>query len=362
MPIVKLTDFEDAAREKLPKEIYDFIAGGAEDEVSLARNRSAWSEIQLLPRMLRDVSRVDTSTEVLGQAVSAPVLLAPVAFHRLTDPEGEKATARAAAVSGTIMVLSTMSTVRLEDVAAASADGPRWFQLYVHPERDITRRLVERAEAAGFTALCLTVDAPYLGRRERDLYNRRQFPPGIVPANFEGLVDLAEAPPGDSALAATASLLSPSITWEDVDWLRSITSLAVLVKGVLAAEDAKIAVERGVAGIIVSNHGGRQLDGVPAPIEVLPDVVEAVGGRVSVLVDGGVRRGTDVVKALALGASAVLIGRPYIWGLAAEGEAGVRRVCEMLRAEFELAMALCGCRSVGEIKRDQVRIKPDRAL
>src|SRR3990172_6450653 len=185
MPIVKLTDFEDAAREKLPKEIYDFIAGGAEDEVSLARNRSAWGEIRLLPRVLRDVSKVDTSAEVLGQRVGAPVLLAPVAFHRLADPEGEKATARAAAASGTIMVLSTMSTVPLEDVAGASAEGPRWFQLYVHPARDITRRLVERAEAAGYTALCLTVDAPYLGRRERDLYNGRQFPPGIGPANFQ---------------------------------------------------------------------------------------------------------------------------------------------------------------------------------
>jgi len=356
MPIVNLFDYEETARQKLPKELYDFIAGGAGDELSLARNRSAWDRLQLLPRVLVDVSNVDTATEVLGQAISSPVLLAPVAYQRVCDPEGEKATARAAAAAGTIMVLSTMSTTRLEDVAAASANGPRWFQLYVYPDREITKRLVQRAEAAGFQALCLTVDVPYLGRRERDLRNRLQFPPGTLPANFLDMIEVTEYEARDSALAAqAASLISPSITWDDVDWLRSMTSLPVVIKGVLAAADARIALDHGVAAIVVSNHGARQLDGVPAPIEVLPEVVDAVAGRLPVLVDGGVRRGTDVVKALALGASAVLIGRPYIWGLTAEGEAGVRRVYEMLRAEFELAMALCGCRRVVEISRGHVR-------
>ena len=364
MPIVNLLDYEEIARRKLPKEIYDFIAGAADDEVSLARNRSAWGEIQLLPRVLIDVSNVDTSTTVLGQRVSAPVLLAPVAHQRAAHPEGEAATARAAAGSETIMILSTMATTTIEDVAAA-ATGPKWFQLYLYPEREITKRLVERAEKSGYTALCLTVDVPYLGHRERDLHNRLEFPPGILPVNFLGEVDVAayQAQGQGSALAAqAASLISRVITWEHVDWLRSITSLPLLIKGVLAAEDAKIALGHGVAGIVVSNHGARQLDGVPAPIEVLPEIVEAVAGRAPVLVDGGVRRGTDVVKALALGATAVLIGRPYIWGLAAEGEAGVRRVLEMLRTEFELAMALCGCRSVGEIKRSHVRLKPNRGL
>ena len=359
MPIVNLFDYEEVARQKLPKEVYDFIAGGAEDEVSLGRNRNAWSEIQLLPRVLVDVSNVDTSTTVLGQKVSAPILLAPVAFHRAAHPEGEAATARAAAAADTIMILSTMATTTIEDVAAASAGGPKWFQLYLYPEREITKRLVERAEKSGYTALCLTVDVPYLGRRERDLHNRLEFPPGILPVNFVGEVDVAEyqAQGQGSALAAqVASLISRVITWDHVDWLRSITSLPVLIKGVLAAEDAKIALDHGVAGIVVSNHGARQLDGVPAPIDVLAEVVEAVGGRVPLLVDGGVRRGTDVVKAVALGATAGLIGRPYIWGLAAEGEAGVRGVLAMLRAEFELAMALCGCRSVGEIRRDHVRL------
>jgi isopentenyl diphosphate isomerase/L-lactate dehydrogenase-like FMN-dependent dehydrogenase len=349
MPILNLFDFEEAARGKLPQEIYDFIAGGAGDEVSLARNRSAWNEIRLLPRVLVDVSNPDTSTAVLGREIAFPILLAPVAFHRAAHPDGEAATARAAAAAGTLMILSTMATTTIEDVAAA-ADGTKWFQLYVYPEREITKRMVQRAEAAGYEAICLTVDVPYLGRRERDFRNQLQFPPGVLPVNFLEQLDVKEYKAADSALAAqAASLLSPSVTWDDVDWLRSITSLPVLVKGVLAAADAKLAIERGVAGIVVSNHGARQLDGVPAPIEVLPEVVEVVAGRVPVLVDGGVRRGTDVLKALALGASAVLIGRPYVWGLAVDGEAGVRSVLEMLRSEFELAMALCGCRRVADI-------------
>jgi isopentenyl diphosphate isomerase/L-lactate dehydrogenase-like FMN-dependent dehydrogenase len=355
MTPINVRDYEVMAREKLEEPIYDFIAGGAEDEISLAGNLSAWSRIQLLPRVLAGVTNVDTATEVLGQPVTSPILLAPVAYLRAADPEGEKAAARASAAAGTIMVLSTMSTVPMEEVAAA-AEGRRWFQLYVYPERDITKRLVQRAEAAGYSALCLTVDVPYLGRRERDFYNQLQFPSGIVPANFLDMIEVSEFHATDSALAAqAASLISPAITWDDVDWLRSITSMPVLLKGVLAAADAEVALDHGVAGIIVSNHGGRQLDGVPAPVEVLPEIVEAVAGRVPVLVDGGVRRGTDVLKALALGAAAVLIGRPYVWGLAAEGEAGVRNVIRMLQEEFRLAMALSGCRSVGEINRALIR-------
>ncbi|HSP56033.1 MAG TPA: alpha-hydroxy acid oxidase [Dehalococcoidia bacterium] len=352
---VNVRDYESIARDKLDRQIYDFIAGGAEDEYSLVDNVSAWSRLRLLPRVLRDVTNVDTATEVLGQAVAAPILLAPVAYLRAADPEGERAVARAAADPATIMVLSTMSTVPIEEVAATTA-GPRWFQLYVYPEREITKRLVQRAEAAGYNALCLTVDVPYLGRRERDLYNHLQFPAGVLPANFVDMVEVGEFHASDSALAAqAASMISPAITWDDVDWLRSVTSMPVVLKGILAAADARIALEHGVAGIIVSNHGGRQLDGVPAPVEVLPDVLEAVSGRVPVLVDGGIRRGTDVLKALALGAQAVLIGRPYVWGLAVEGEAGVRRVIRMLQEELRLAMALCGCRSVGEISRELLR-------
>ena len=353
---VNVRDYESLAREKLEPQLYDFMAGGADDEISLADNTGAWSRIRLLPRVLVDVQDIDTSTRVLGEPLSLPLLLAPVPYHRLADPDGERATARAAAEAGILMVLSAMSTVAIEAVAEAAA-GPRWFQMYIYPQREFTQRLVKRAETAGFTAICLTVDTPYLGRRERDIQNLLQFPPTIFPVNFLDAVAVRESTPGESAVAAQeASALSPSVTWEDVAWLRSITSLPVVLKGILAAEDAKIAAEHGVAGIIVSNHGGRQLDGVPAPIDVLPEIVEAVAGRVPILVDGGVRRGTDVLKALALGAEAVLIGRPYIWGLAAEGEAGVGKVIRMLHEEFRLAMALCGCRSVRDIRPALVRI------
>ena len=359
MKPVNLLEYEDAARELLPQPIFDFIAGAAEDEVTLRRNREVFQRIQLRPRVLADVSHVDASTEILGRAVSLPVLLAPVALHRAAHPDGELATARAAADAGAIMVLSTMASSTIEDVSEAAA-GPKWFQLYVNPDRGLTERLVRRAEASGYSALCLTVDAPYLGRRERDFHNRLEFPPDVRYANLEREGDLSALPPmGDqgSALAAAAvRLINPAMTWRDIDWLRSLTSLPLLIKGILTAEDARFAADHGVAGIVVSNHGGRQLDTVPATIEVLPEIVEAVQGRTGVFLDGGIRRGTDVLKALALGATAVLIGRPYIWGLAVDGEAGVRRVLELLKAEFELAMALTGCAVVSDIDRNLVRL------
>jgi len=299
------------------------------------------------------VSRVDLTTTVLGQRLELPVLLAPVALQRLAHPDGELASARAAAAAGTAFALSTMASATIEE-AAAAATGHKWFQLYVHPDRDVTKRLVQRAEAAGYAAICVTADVPFLGRRERDLRNELEFPPDVTHVNYLGEV---EAPPmsmepGQSVLAASAGLLiDPALTWSEIDWLRSVTSLPLLVKGIMTAEDARLAVEHGVAAIVVSNHGGRQLDGAPATIEVLPEVVEAVQGRCEVLLDGGIRRGTDILKALALGASAVLIGRAYIWGLAAAGEEGVTRVLALLRNELELAMALCGRRSVQEIDR-----------
>jgi (S)-2-hydroxy-acid oxidase len=351
MPIVKITDFEAIAREKLPGPIYDFIAGGAEDEGSLARNREAWTRILLRPRVLVDVSNVDTTTEVLGERLSFPLMLAPVAYQKLCDPEGELATARAAAACGTGMVLSSMATCTVEDVSTA-ADCPKWFQVYLNPDREITRGIAERVRASGFKALCLTVDTPYLGRRERDLYNKLEFPAEIVPANFRHIPYQAR---GSALAGQAATLMDPSMSWKELEWLREISEMPVLVKGVLTPEDAVLAVEHGCAGIVVSNHGGRQLDGVPAPIEVLAEIAEAVGGRIPLLVDGGVRRGTDILKALALGASAVLIGRPYIWGLAAQGEAGVRQVLSMLQEEFRLAMALCGATSVAGITAALVR-------
>ena len=351
MEPVNLLEYEPLARQKLSESAYGFIAGAAEDEVTLRENRAAFQRLRLRPRVLVDVSKIDPSTTVLGQRIEFPVLLAPVAVQRLAHPDGELASARAAAAAGTIMALSTSASCSIEEVARA-AEGPRWFQLYFNRDREVTRRLVERAEAHGYSALCLTVDLPWLGRREADIRNRLQFPPEVTMANFTGDEARGLLPVVTGAtLDASAGPSDPSLTWKDVDWLRSLTKMRLVIKGILTAGDAALALEHGAEAIVVSNHGGRQLDGVPSGIEALTEVVEAVAGRAEVLVDGGVRRGTDVLKALALGARAVLIGRPYIWGLAVAGEEGVKRVLSILRFELELAMALAGCPAVADIGR-----------
>jgi isopentenyl diphosphate isomerase/L-lactate dehydrogenase-like FMN-dependent dehydrogenase len=278
MAYLNLHDLEPLAREKLPPPIFDFIAGGAEDETTLRANRAAFEAIEFRPRVLVDVANIDTSTTVIGRTLPFPVMLAPVAFHRLADPEGEAATAKAAAQAGTVMILSTMSSLPLEDVAAA-APGPKWFQLYCYGDRSVTERLVGRAEEAGFEALCLTVDVPRLGRRERDFRHPLAFPDDIMPVNFLQEFDLASMPDdrrGMALSAFVASLMDQTLTWESVDWLRSITRMPVLVKGVLTPEDALLAVEHGVAGIVVSNHGGRQLDGSPPGIRVLAEIADVV--------------------------------------------------------------------------------------
>ena len=360
MEPVNVFDFEALAREKLSREAYDYYAGGAHDEVSLRGNRAAYDRLSLAYRVLVDVSRRDLTTSVLGQPVAMPVLVAPTAFHRLADPEGEVATVRAAGAAGTVMILSTLSTSTIESVVDA-ASGPVWFQLYVYRDRKATEGLVRRAEAAGCRALVLTVDAPLLGRRERDVRNRFTLPPGLTVANLlpEGYGDIPPAL-ADSGLAAyVSSFLDPALTWRDVAWLRSITELPVLVKGIVRPDDAVRAAEAGVAGIVVSNHGARQLDTSPATIDVLPEVADALTAhghqRVEVLMDGGVRRGTDILKALALGARTVLVGRPVLWGLAAGGEAGAARVLRLLRDELDLAMALAGAPTVADVTRDLVR-------
>lgn len=358
MTPVNVLDFEALAREALSREAYDYYAGGAQDEVTLRENRAAYDRLSLAYRVLVDVSRRDLTATVLGQPVAMPILVAPTAFHRLATPDGELATARAAGAAGTVMILSTLSTTPIEAVVSA-ASGPVWFQLYVYRDRRATEGLVRRAEAAGCRALVLTVDAPVLGRRERDVRNRFSLPPGLTVANLlpEGY---GEVPPAfaDSGLAAyVASFLDPSLTWRDVAWLRSITDLPILVKGIVRPDDALRAAEAGAAGVVVSNHGGRQLDTAPATIEVLPDVVDALAARghaIEVLMDGGVRRGTDVLKALALGAKAVLVGRPVLWGLAAGGEAGAARVLRILRDELDLAMALAGAPTIADVTRDLV--------
>ena len=360
--LVNLSDFEPLARERLTDMAYAYYASGANDEITLHENRAAYDRIALHYHVLRNVSQRDLATTVLGQPVSMPILIAPMAFQGMAHPNGEVATTRAAAAAGTIMVLSTLSNASLEEVVAATT-APPWFQLDVYRDRGATLDLIHRVEAAGYRALVLTVDASVLGRREADVRNRFHLPPGLtaktlIPAGMESLPAAA----GDSGLSAYfASLLDPSLSWADLEWLRSTTSLPILLKGIVRADDAARAIDSGAAGVIVSNHGGRQLDTAPATIEVLPEVVAAVEGRAEVLIDGGIRRGTDVVKALALGARAVLLGRPVLWGLAVGGEAGVARVLALLRAELDTAMALCGCGSLADIGPDLLRGPGPRA-
>src|ERR687896_389791 len=305
------------ARATLPRAVYDYFAGGAEDEVTVRANRAAYERYSLRPRVMVDVSHVDASVDLLGQRLAFPVALAPAAFQRLANPGGELATARAARAAGTLLVASTLSTYSVDDVAAA-APGPLWLQLYVFRDRGLTQELVERAERAGCGAICLTVTVPVQGNRERDLRNQFRLPIGIDMANFLGLrqARFPEGITGSGLNAFNSREFNPTLTWQSLGWLRSITNLPIVLKGVVTPEDATLAVEHGANGIIVSNHGGRQLDGAEPTLLALPRVADAVGDRVPILVDGGVRRGTDVVKALCLGARAVLIARPYLWGLA----------------------------------------------
>ncbi|MDQ6828062.1 MAG: alpha-hydroxy-acid oxidizing protein [Gemmatimonadota bacterium] len=356
LDIVNLESLELLAEAALPRMVFDYIAGGGGDEWTLRENREAFSRIQLMPRVLRGiVPRLETT--VLGTPISFPVLVAPMAMHGLVCEEAEPATARATAAAGTIMVASTVSNRTLEEIAESSR-GPRWFQLYIYRDRGVTRDLVERARAAGYGAICLTVDTPLAGQRDRDKRNAFTMSPVLTLANFAGhetpLGSLDDATNTSGLSTYIATRWDQTLTWDDVSWLREISPLPIVVKGILSPEDAKLAVERGAAAIIVSNHGGRQLDGVPATISVLRDVSNAVNGACEVLLDGGVRRGTDVLKALALGARAVLLGRPVLWGLTLDGESGARAVLEHLRAETALAMGLAGCASVAELSEDLI--------
>jgi isopentenyl diphosphate isomerase/L-lactate dehydrogenase-like FMN-dependent dehydrogenase len=334
--------------------VLGYFAGGAADEVTLRDNVAAWGRWRLRPRVLADVGAVGTSAEVLGGEVAMPILVAPVAYQRLVDPSGEVGMARAAAAAGTVMCLSTLATARPSEVATEAPPGRRWFQLYCFKDRGVTRALMDEAIGSGFEAIVVTVDAPPGGRRERDLRTGFKIPEGL------GVPSVQAALGSDRAVTIeeTFSLMDFSLSWKDIESLASECSVPVLVKGVLTAEDGALAVEHGAAGVVVSNHGGRQLDCVLASADALPEVVDAVGGRASVLVDGGVRRGTDAAIALALGADAVLVGRPALWGLAADGEEGAHRVLELLREELALALALCGCSTPAELGRAHVQRAP----
>ena len=350
--IVNLADHEAHARQQLNDNAWAYFSGGAADEITLRANRSAWDALPLWPRVLRPLAGGHTRVTLLGRSLAHPILLAPIAFQRLAHPDGELAMAYAAAALGAGVVLSTQASVSLEAVAQAvlpdPGRGPLWFQLYLQHDRGFTQALVQRAEAAGYEALVLTVDAPSSGVRDRERRAGFRLPPGVGPVNLAGLHAPAAADLRPDQSALFDGLLHQAPTWDDVAWLQSITRLPVLLKGVLHPADARQAVAAGATGLIVSNHGGRTLDTAPATASALPRVVQAVGGAVPVVVDGGIRRGTDVLKAMALGASAVLVGRPAIWGLANAGAAGVAHVLRLLRDELEIAMALTGCATLAD--------------
>jgi isopentenyl diphosphate isomerase/L-lactate dehydrogenase-like FMN-dependent dehydrogenase len=345
--ILDLNAFEPLARRRMAPDAFDYYAGGAMDETTLRESVSAFSKWRLRPRVLNDVSNIDMNAEVLATSVSLPLGLGPAALQGLADPEGEVATARAAAEAGVIFCLSTLGSRTIEEVGAAS-HGRKWFQLYIGQDRNMSRSLVERAEAAGFEAMVVTVDLPVVGYRERDLKNRFTVAPELY-----GNLATADAE-GRPFHEVVGFVSDPSLSWADLAWVRQVTALPLVIKGILTSEDARLAVEHGGDGIVVSNHGGRQLDRAIASIDALEEVAQAVGGRAEIYLDGGVRRGSDVVTALALGARSVFIGRPYLWALAAGGQAGVARALELIAAEIENAMALLGTRNIAEITRTHV--------
>jgi isopentenyl diphosphate isomerase/L-lactate dehydrogenase-like FMN-dependent dehydrogenase len=349
---LNVRDFEEAARRTLPVAVYDYVVGGAGDETTAADNVSAFSRYRLRPRVLVDVSVVDTRAQLLGDHAALPLGLAPCGWQRFLHPEAELATARAAGVAGVPLCVSTASTCALDEVADAyheAGGSAAWFQLYMNKNRDLVEHLLRRAAAAGYRAVVVTADLPVTGYRERELRHELELGDGIEPANFRAFA--ADRSP----LELMEGFTDPSLTWSDLAWIRATSGLPVVVKGLLTAEDAHLAVEHGAAGVVVSNHGGRQLDRSPASVDVLEEVVDAVRGRAEVYLDGGVRRGTDVLIALGLGAHAVFVGRPYLWGLAAGGERGVARVLEILNAEISNAMVLTGVTRVDQIDRAHVR-------
>ncbi len=351
--IVAVRDYEAYAQERMTPQAWAWLSGGSADESTLRDNLAAFARLQLQGRVLRDLAGGDTRLTLFGHTFEYPVFLAPVAYHKLAHPQGELATVLGASALKAGMIVSTQASTSLEDIAAA-AQTPLWFQLYIQRDRGFTRELVQRAEQAGYQALVVTLDAPINGIRNREQRAGFALPAGIDAVNLRGLQEPGHhARPGESPIFGSP-LLAGAPTWEDIAWLQSLTRLPILVKGILSAEDAVMAVAQRVDGIIVSNHGGRTLDSLPATIDALPGIARAIDGRVPLLLDGGIRRGSDVLKALALGASAVLIGRPYMQGLAAAGATGVAHVMHILRTELEVAMVLCGCKNLAQVDQSVI--------
>ncbi|CAH6928296.1 Hao2 [Phodopus roborovskii] len=349
MSLVSLADFKAHAQEQLSKSSWDFIEGEADEGITNNDNVAAFKRLRLRPRYLRDVSEVDTRTTIQGQEIKAPICISPTAFHSIAWADGERSTARAAQEANICYITSTYASCTLEDIVAAAPRGLRWFQLYVQSDWELNKLLIQRAEGQGFKALVITVDAPVIGKRRQDIRNQLNLEANIM------LKDLRSPEVRNSTHSASMSFPSASFCWNDLSLLQSITRLPIILKGILTKEDAELAVKHNVQGIFVSNHGGRQLDEVPASIDALTEVVAAVKGKVEVYMDGGVRTGNDVLKALALGAKCVFLGRPILWGLACKGEHGVKEVLNILKAEFQTSMALSGCRSVAEISPDLIQ-------
>jgi 4-hydroxymandelate oxidase len=345
---LNLADYEALAAKRLDAGPWAYFSGGAADEITLRWNGEAFDRIALLPRVLNGGPGGTAQINLFGHTYAHPILLAPVAHQGLAHPDAERATAMAAAAQGAGMVLSTLASASMEE-AAAAGETCRWFQLYMQPDREDTLSLVRRAEAAGYKVIVVTVDAPVSGVRNREQRAGFRLPPHLVPENLRALVRRHETPPPSLGSVVFEHFMAIAPSWRDIEWLRGVTALPIVLKGIMAADDAIRAIDVGAAGIAVSNHGGRTLDTVPATIEVLPEIAECIAGRVPILVDGGIRRGTDVLKALAVGAAAVMIGRPIVYGLAVNGAMGVAHVLRILRDEFEAAMALTGCKSIADI-------------
>jgi 4-hydroxymandelate oxidase len=345
LPVADLMQFEPLARQRLSQMAYDYVRSGGADEITMRENRLAFERLRLSPRVLSDVSQLDTRISLFGTEHEHPIMLAPIAYHRLYHREGERGTAQGAGAAGAVMVVSTFTTTAIDEIAR-NTQAPIWFQLYVQRDRAFTKDMVQRAVGAGCKAVCLTVDTPVLGCR----YGQLSFglPSHLECVHLRGL-DLKKSVPTHTMGGVYDPIFDPSFNWKDLEWLRTVAGVPVLLKGVISPEDGRRAIDYGADGIIVSNHGGRNLDLLPATIDALPGVVESVAGRIPVLLDSGIRRGTDVLTALALGAKAVFVGRPYIYGLAIAGARGVERVVTILRDEFQRAMALTGRRSIAEI-------------
>ncbi|XP_043525277.1 peroxisomal (S)-2-hydroxy-acid oxidase GLO5 [Frieseomelitta varia] len=355
--MICIEDFEKYALKHLTPSVRDYYNSGAGEMFSLKLNVEAFKKYRIRPRFLRNVSKRDLTTTILGERISMPLGVAPAAMQRMAHPEGECANARAAQEAGTIYILSTISTSSIEEVAEAAPDAIKWFQLYIYKDRNVTLNLVSRAERAGFKALLLTVDAPLFGDRRLDIKNKFSLPSHLRLRNFEGELSskINNAESGSGLNEYVTNLFDASLTWNDIKWLKSITKLPLILKGILTPQDALLAIEYGASAIVVSNHGARQIDTIPASIEALSEITKAVDGRIEVYMDGGVRQGIDVFKALALGAKMVFVGRPMLWGLTCDGKNGARAVLEVFRKEIDVAFALSGCATVNDVTRDMVQ-------